>query len=760
MSFVLLAMPYILLGLQLLLVGLGVVFLLGGLDELFVDIVYLLRQAYKYCIIRRKYPPLTEDKMVALPEKAVAIMIPCWDESAVIRRMLDNTIRTINYSNYQIFVGTYPNDPNTQREVDLARETYGNVNRIVCPKDGPTNKADCLNWVFEGVRVYEKEHDIRFEIFVMNDSEDLVHPLYLKLYNYLIPRADMVQLPVFPIIPEWWKFTAGHYADEFAENHARDMLVREILSKNVPSAGVGSGYSRRALEMLAADSNNQLFNIDSLTEDYDFGLRMRNFGLRQIFVRQVLERRVPVKSRLTGKVHVKTKPEFIVIREFFPRTFKTAVRQKSRWIMGIALQGWASLGWQGNFWTRYMLYRDRKALVANQVVMLGNCIVPPVAAIWLYQTLFPEAYHYPPIVEPGTWPWYLLVANLFFFAWRALWRALYVWRIYGPLQALLSVPRLVWGNTINFVATMRALRLYARSRATGRTIAWDKTEHVYPSEEELLAYRRRLGDLLLDKRFVTVAQLDAALDRQKKTGEPLGEALLALGLVSQDTLVQVLGLQFRLETREIDPYLVPLDAIAALPQELAALHEVFPLEIEPDGALSLAVNQPLSRQTLTELEAAAGRPLKLYLSTKSDLSFAIRRGFKRLEQADAASLKPLDRLLHDKGLLTEDQLVAVLKKRRQCYARLGDILIRKNTLSRQRLAEAEVLFAGHAGGGRFGDFLVGQGYITADQLREALREQETSCPPLKELVVTLGYATPETLQEATTPPAETRVGRS
>ena len=196
------------------------------------------------------------------------------------------------------------------------------------------------------------------------------------------------------------------------------------------------------------------------------------------------------------------------------------------------------------------------------------------------------------------------------------------------------------------VAAMRALRLYARSRATGRTIAWDKTEHVYPSEEELLAYRRRLGDLLLDKRFVTVAQLDAALDRQKKTGEPLGEALLALGLVSQDTLVQVLGLQFRLETREIDPYLVPLDAIAALPQELAALHEVFPLEIEPDGALSLAVNQPLSRQTLTELEAAAGRPLRLYLATKSDLSFAIRRGFKRLEQADAASLKPLDRLLH------------------------------------------------------------------------------------------------------------------
>jgi len=745
-------MPYVLLTLQVLLIGLGIIFVIGGLDELFIDIVYMVRQSYRFLVIRRKYPRLTEEKLLATPEQPVAIMIPCWNESAVIRRMLDNTIRTINYSNYRIFVGTYPNDPQTQREVDLARETYGNIERIVCPKDGPTNKADCLNWVYEGVLVYEKEHDVRFEVFAMNDSEDLVHPLYLKLCNYLIPRVDMVQLPVFPIIPAWWKFTAGHYADEFAENHARDLLVREILSKTVPSAGVGSAYSRRALSVLAADSNNQLFNIESLTEDYDFGLRMRKFGLRQIFVRQVLERTVPVKRPITGTVHLKTKPEFIVIREFFPRTFKTAVRQKSRWIMGIALQGWASLGWQGDFWTRYMLYRDRKSLLTNQVVMLANCIVPIVTAIWLYQIFFPESYHYPPIVEPDTWPWYLLIANLFFFGWRALLRALYVRRIYGFWQGLLSIPRLIWGNTINFVATMRALRLYARYLMTGTAITWDKTDHVYPSEAELLAYRRRLGDLLLDKRIGTVAQLDAALDRQKKTGEALGEALLALDMVSQDKLTQILGLQFRLETRAIDPYLVPLDAIAALPRELATAHQIFPLEITPAGALALAVNRPPSRQLLNALETAVGRPIDLYLATTADLSFAIRRGYARLEQADAASDAPLAEALREKGVLTEDQLTELLKTRRQCYARLGDILIRRHDLTRPRLAEAEARFAG-SGGGRFGDFLVRQGYVTASQLQQALEEQKTSCPPLRELVVAQGYVTPETLQELTTPPA-------
>jgi adsorption protein B len=744
-----LIMPYGLFGLQLLLIGLGFIFLASGLDELFIDIVYLCRRVYHFLLLRWRFEPLTEAKMLERPEQPVAIMIPCWDESAVIRRMLDNTIRTIHYSNYQIFVGTYPNDPKTQREVALARETYGNVNRIVCPKDGPTNKADCLNWVYEGIKLYEKDTGIKFAIFVMNDSEDLVHPLYLKLYNYLIPRKDMVQLPVFPIIPEWWKFTPGHYADEFAENHARDMLVREILSKNVPSAGVGSGYSRRALELLAADHKNQLFNIDSLTEDYDFGLRLRKYGLKQVFVRQVLLRQVAVKGFFSKKPRVATKREYIVIREYFPRTFRAAVRQKSRWIMGIALQGWASLGWQGNFWTRYMLYRDRKALLTNQVSMFANCLVPLIGGLVLYQVGFPDAYRYPPIIESGTWPWYLLLANIFFFFWRMLSRAFYVWRIYGFWQGLLSAPRLFWGNTINFVATMRALRLYARYLMTGKVIAWDKTDHLYPSEDELRSYRRRLGDLLLDKRFVTVAQLDAALERQKETGMPLGEVLLERGLVTQDKLTQALGLQFRLETREIDPYHVPLDAIAAMPRELAVAHEAFPLEILPSGALAVAVTQPPSRQALMEMEKAVGRTIELYLTTKSELSFAIRRGFERLAQAEAAQGKSIGRILREREVVTEEQLDAALKKRRQCYARLGDVLVRENMLPYLRLQEAEALYTGQiATAGRFGDFLVAHGYITAEQLERALRDQESSCPMLGDVVCQLGYASAEAVQSA------------
>src|SRR5262245_61239988 len=199
--------PYYLVVVKALLVLVSVVFILSGLDDLFIDLFYFVRSVYRWLVVMRKYKPLTVDQLMIPKEQPIAVIIPAWDESAVIRRMLENTLQSVNYSNYQIFVGTYPNDLATQREVEIVRERHTNVHRIVGAKDGPTNKADCLNWSYQGVRRYEQQTGVGFAMCVMQDSEDIVHPLSLKLFNYLIPRMDMVQLPVFPLEAPWYDFT-------------------------------------------------------------------------------------------------------------------------------------------------------------------------------------------------------------------------------------------------------------------------------------------------------------------------------------------------------------------------------------------------------------------------------------------------------------------------------------------------------------------------------------------------------------------------
>jgi len=283
-------LAYLGLGTQTMLVVTVVLFTVSGLDDLVIDVYYVCRQLYVLLYVRPRWPRLKEEQLLGAVEQPIAIIIPAWQEAPVIGKMIDNTVRTLRYSKYTIFVGTYPNDPDTALEVERTRERFGCVERIVCPKDGPTNKADCLNWIIQGVRHHEHRTGTPFAIYLMHDAEDIVHALSLKLFNYLMPRFAMIQIPVFSLPRRWDEFTAGVYMDEFAELHSKDLIVRERLGKNVPSAGVGTAFSQQAVEALGMANDNQLFSLDSLTEDYDFGFRLRAVGLQSVFVRFPYER--------------------------------------------------------------------------------------------------------------------------------------------------------------------------------------------------------------------------------------------------------------------------------------------------------------------------------------------------------------------------------------------------------------------------------------------------------------------------------------
>jgi adsorption protein B len=523
----------------------GVCFFLSGIDDLIVDFIYVLRSLYRRWFILPGHEPLTPEKLRDRPEQPVAVMIPAWDESAVIRPMLLNTLRSIEYRNYTIFVGTYLNDADTQREVDLVVAQDTRVKKIVTPHDGPTNKADCLNWIYSGIRQHELATGTQFQIFVMQDCEDVIQPMCYKVFNYLIPRRDMIQLPVESLPTPWYQMTGGHYIDEFAQSHYKDMLVREAIGASLPAAGVGAAFSRRAVVHLASTHSNELFSTESLTEDYEFGFRLHQAGFSQAFVRVMVPKSGLRRHWLTRKPVPSVWRETVCVREYFPDQFKFSVRQKSRWVVGIAMQGWANLGWQGNAATRYMLLRDRRATVTNLMNLLGYLLVMLVGGLWLVHALLPDSYEFPPLMEKHTFLWDVMVANVGMFVVRIVMRAYCTGRLYGGEQALLSFPRMIWGNFINFLATGRAIRLYIAYLKTGRFIKWDKTAHRYPNQEELApaAPPRRLGELLLADRHISQEQLEAALTQQQRTPNRLGEILKGMGYVRPEVIDSILSRQ-------------------------------------------------------------------------------------------------------------------------------------------------------------------------------------------------------------------------
>ena len=466
-------LPLLLVVAKVLLASVGIVYLFSGLDDCFTDLCFVVMT-----LRRRRAGPPPLGILLSTAERPIAVMVPAWDEANVIGRMVGNILTSVRYTNFHVFVGTYPNDEATQREVDAVASVFPNVHRVVCANPGPTCKSDCLNWIYQGILDFEQRSGVTFATFVIHDAEDVPHPLSFKLFNYLVPPYDMVQLPVLCLPSAWHRFTAMHYLDEFAEQHLKDLPVREWLTRTVPGAGVGCAFSRRALGVLAAHADNEIFSVDSLTEDYEIGMRMRRLGLQQAFA----------KIAIDG--------EYVATWEYFPAKLSQAVRQKSRWIVGITLQGWRGLRWTGDARMKYALFRDRKGLFTNQMAILGYVAVAFVAAVWVGTSLVPDAYHYPPLVERGSWLWLLMLVNALFMAERLVVRALCVYHIYGWRQAVLALPRQVWSNVVNFGATNRAMRLWIRHRRTGRPIAWDKTGHIFPSEAELLRRRRDADDKL------------------------------------------------------------------------------------------------------------------------------------------------------------------------------------------------------------------------------------------------------------------------
>jgi bacteriophage N4 adsorption protein B len=705
---------------HLLLAFIAVIFFASGTDDLFIDLNFICRSLFRRFFVRPKHKRLSVDDLRAVSEQPIAVMVPAWDESAVVRRMLENTLRSLEYSNYHVFVGTYPNDPDTAREVNSICASFPNVHRTVCPKDGPTNKADCLNWIYQGIRLFERENDIKFEIFLMEDCEDIVHPLSLKLFNLLIPRKDMVQLPVFPLETKWHDFTSGHYIDEFAENHSKDLWVRERLTKGLPAAGVGCAFSRAAFERVASLRENQLFNIDSLTEDYEFGVRLSRYTLKGIFVRQRLVIASNAKKqRGTGAA------EYVAVREYFPFTFKTAVRQKSRWVLGIALQGWSHLGWRGDLWTRYMYLRDRKTLLTSQINVLGYAVVLIQCYVWAVQWLMPLAYRYPPIVERGGLLWNLLLIDAALMANRLAWRIASVYRLYGCFQALLSIPRQAWANVINAAATIRAVHLYIGYLRTGILVKWDKTAHVFPSEVQLAQYHKRLGDLLIERKLISPDDLDTALSWQEKLNRPLGNLLVRMGSLHEGALTDVLSEQLHLQREKLDPRGTPTEVLHSLPRHLAIRYSAFPVRILEDGRLLLAVADRLKPQHVLKLEAAVGRKVSICITTPSELGIALRVVYGTAAHGTEEEAFPAG----------ESSKTETTSEARSRYRRLGEILLDEEMTSPAALDAA----VGHYASGDpqyFGQYLVKLGLITPEQLQLALQLQGTQTVP--ELSSTLG----------------------
>jgi adsorption protein B len=685
------------------------VFTISALDDLCIDVFFFYRYLLRKYRLTFKYKALSVDQLMIKPEQPFVLMLPAWQEANILYDAVSNLLYTINYTNFHVFIGTYPNDTATQDEANKLMSEFSNVHSVVTALPGPTCKADCLNAIINSIFDFEQAQEIEFVGVVMHDAEDVVHPLSFKLFNYLMPRFDFVQIPVFPLVRPWTKMTANHYMDEFAEYHSKEILVREYLAGIVPGAGVGAAYSRQALRFAA--EQGEIFNTNSLTEDYEFSTRMRHAGLKQIFARVPIVQTMSLETQRGEQKDVAIQ-EIIATREYFPSRFWAAVRQKTRWTIGISLQGWQSLGWQGNWRMRYLLWRDRKMLFFSHAILLGYLSILGFFALYAYHYFQPDAYQLAPLLEEGNPCWWLVYFNLFVLGHRIVQRHIWTFLCYGWTSLPMLLPRYIWGTIINYAAVCRAITIFLTHWINGQKIGWDKTAHDFPDENHLKRYKQRLGELLVELHYITYEQLDDVINEWQNTRRHrLGKALLDKGFIDEERLLQALSMQMRIPVKAIDASVITHDVYVALPFDLLREHRVVPLQRSSTGGLVVACEVLPEAEIITQLEQAAGCEIEFRLATESDISYGLHlfAMFVRQQESDQSLISFGPRLV-ELGLISEAQYQEAVRQEREEHKPFGEYVVEQGLLSQEEL-EASVAVAAQAKM-PLGVYLIENGYLS------------------------------------------------
>ena len=476
-------------------------------------------------------------------------------------------------------------------------ETFANVHAAVCPNPGPTSKADCLNSIYRRMELFEQERNVKFTTVVLHDAEDMIHPDALSLINRERSAYDMVQVPVLPLPTPFWELTHGVYCDEFAEFQNIDMHARQFSGSFVPSNGVGTGFAREILDRLA-EEHGHVFDAESLTEDYEIGVYIHDRGYRQLFA--------PITRGENG---------FVATREYFPRTTKTAIRQRTRWVTGIALQCWERRGWAGSLRTRYWFWRDRKGLLANPLSLLTNFLFLAGLADLAYSGVRHR-------------PWMFAVANPRVVVLCGLTtglqclrlglRMLCVGHIFGPAFALGVPLRSFLANLINCFASVRATWRFFWAKRDKRKLVWQKTEHAYPAHSALTEHRRDFREILVDSGFISKEDLTAALERLPADAD-LGQYLFLHGVLSDEDLCRALSLFTGAPIGRFDAQTIKKSLRWSLPAHLIRQFDIVPVDLR-DGRLVVAGRQMLSVEQLQTIKSFTSLAVEFQLTTQRNFA--------------------------------------------------------------------------------------------------------------------------------------------
>jgi type IV pilus assembly protein PilB len=131
--------------------------------------------------------------------------------------------------------------------------------------------------------------------------------------------------------------------------------------------------------------------------------------------------------------------------------------------------------------------------------------------------------------------------------------------------------------------------------------------------------KKKLGDILIELGLLKPEQMDEAILLQKQKGKRLGEILIEKSFVTEQDLMRALSAQFGVPFIELRSGMFDPAALALIDKTTARRLEVLPM-FYLQGRLTLASTDPLSIPISDEIEKITGKKARLVLARGDDIT--------------------------------------------------------------------------------------------------------------------------------------------
>src|SRR5215467_1291327 len=137
----------------------------------------------------------------------------------------------------------------------------------------------------------------------------------------------------------------------------------------------------------------------------------------------------------------------------------------------------------------------------------------------------------------------------------------------------------------------------------------------------------RLGELLVRENLITLQQLQAAQEQQRKTGGRLGFNLTRLGYIEESELTAFLSKQYGVPSINLSEFEIDPEVIKLVPLEVAEKHQVIPVN-RAGASLIVAMADPSNIFAIDDLKFLTGYNIEVVVAAEPAIDEAITRYYE------------------------------------------------------------------------------------------------------------------------------------